>query len=394
MPFFTNQGKMNFNTLGLPLRNTVLTLVFLLSVIVNIIFCAATLSDPLSLYTLAAYLVVLGALGLQLENTQLADGDAKDTRLRTPLRVSFFAYVLVWLAWWFISQMFFDAGVVFAQGYIVLVILVPLIFLQYSYDVPLNLPPKYRRFVVYALLFVTGLALFFPTFGWAPQHVNAWQPALRVLLYFLSILTHAFNVPLSAHIALPSGTSPRSSKPLQQVLTEDPNDDPNDVEMGDIQERRRIKLQSDIDARERIEEEVQRTREFIAESAWILVTPLAVVLLLFPIVILALMRNSARRRHVIHQQSVLSEEIKVHSPPPPIPAPVVQPVRAPHFTMPAPYDHRVQPPPPPRFTFNTNTAQPAVQTPPPSPVVAQPPAVVVQRQSAAAPSTALKIVYY
>lgn len=419
---------MNFNSLGAPLRNTVLVLVVCLSVIVNIIFCAATLSDPLSLYTLLAYVLILGALTLQLESTLVYESDIKDAlaanvypaRFRTPLRIAFHAYVLVWLAWWFVSQMFFDAGVVYAHGYVVQLVLVPLLFLTYSYDVPLSLPAKYRRAVVNALLFVTLVALFFPTFGWAPQHAAAWQPALRVLLYFLSIAVHDFSTPANAHVALSTGGgggSPRSRRLLHQVLNgnEDPNDDAHDPELGDLQERRRLRIQSIIDAHERIDEETARAREFIAESAWILVTPLAIVLLLFPLALFTLLRISARRRYAAHQLHVQREEVKVHSPPPP---PPVVPVAAPT----PPYAHQMAygqraaavrvAPAQHQQPFHMTVQQPSVPVAT-NPIVVvphvtivpaqaaqqqqQPPAVAappMQRQAPATTAGGLKITYY
>lgn len=301
---------MNFDDIGVRLRNTVVSLVVCLTLIVNLVLSIATLAEPISLYTLLIYALLIYALDLLLQHAVAVD-DVKEAmqtkeypaRFRTPLTVEFTAYVAIWLAWWFVSQVFFDAGLVFEQGFMLQLVLVPLVILALSINTVFETRAVYRRYIVVVLLFVSAVTLFFPTFSWAPQHNGALSTVLRVVLYFVSILIQDWLVPANNYASVPA--------PGDEYV------DNGDLESG-LAEKRHLRIASIVDTFERISEERWRAREFIALSAWILITPLVITLLLFLVSVAATFERS--RRHVTLAPPVAVIDLPAPSPPVAAPA--------------------------------------------------------------------------
>lgn len=337
---------MNIGELGIRLRNTILTLVVCLTLAVNLVFAVATLVEPISLYTLLVYFVLLYALVMLLEQQMLRDEDVKEAmtthvypaRMRTPLRVGFLPYVGVWLLWWLLTQLFFDAGLVFENGFVIQLLLVPLAITALAIDSVYDPAPQIRHCVIAALLVVTAVALFFPTRMWAPQHTGALATAVRAVLYFFTILAHDYVSPANVYANLGTEQS-QMQKTLQQQLY-DNND--ADLEAGnDSRQRRSVRVLSIVDAYQRIDEETLRVREFIALSSWLLVTPLAISLLLFPLAIGATFYAGRRQKwrtvDVTEEHKVHPVPVVVPTPPPPVvvvaptppPAPTPVPVAQP-----------------------------------------------------------------
>jgi len=193
------------------------------------------------------------------------------------------------------------------RGLLAQLLLMPLVLAALSADAIFELSARRRHYIVVVLLVATLAALFFPTRAWAPQHSGALETTVRVILYFVAILLHDYISPPSVYVNL-------SAEPALNA----------DVEVAD--EHRRSRIAQIFDAYERIDGETMRVREFIALSAWVLVTPLYLVLLVYPLAIAAAIYTG--RRRVVDA----TEVVKLHPVPPPQqppPPPLVVPLSPP-----------------------------------------------------------------
>lgn len=312
---------MNVGELGVSLRNMVLRIVVFLTLIVNLIFITYTLLDPVSLYALLVYLAVLFLLVALLEQTLIRDEDVRDAlstsiypaQLRTPMRVAFLSFVGAWLLRWFVTQLFFDADLLFDNAFVGQLILVPLVLFALSIDCLFEITPVQRHYVITLLLLVELMTLFFPTRAWAPQEAGHAGTALRDMLYFASILWRDYKQPSNVYANLSAEAAQHLDiRPLNQHLF--------DMENGTIEptnyERRRARVASIIDAHDRVSSDGVRSREFVALSAWILVTPLFIAVLLFPLALASILYSDRKRQQ--HRRVVDTTEVhKAHQPPPP-----------------------------------------------------------------------------
>ena len=361
---------MNVGDLGLRLRNTALGLVAFVSIIANIVFIANNLDDAISRYTLLVYLLFMMALVALLEQTVIRDEDVREAlasnvypaRVRTPMRVSFTPYIAVWLLWWFVSQLVyapaqleFEADDTHAGALFALILLVPLVLLALSLEALFDFAPRRRNFIIMALLVATVIALFFPTHEWAPQRSNGVWTAVRVVFYFFSILGHEKISPPNVYANIGSDPTPA-------------NNEEHDVEAQRLTEKRRARVYLILDAYDRIDTETLRVREFIALSAWVLVVPVYLLLLIYPLSIAATIYAGRRDKARVVDPTEMQ---KVH----PLPTTIVLPtsaasVAAATHTMPR-YDSEQLPA---KITLPARRAAAAAALPQPtSPAPAQPP---------------------
>lgn len=308
---------MNTAEYGVLLRFAVLALVSAMAWIATLVFAYPDdkLADPTSLYTLLVVAIVVLAMCVLLEQTLLLNEDIKEAlsttvypqRLRIPMRVNFREYVEVWLAWWFISQLFFCAGVVYESGVIRHLLLVPLVLFAFSIDCLFDASARTRYFSIVALWIITTIVAFFPTRDWAPQHASVVWTELRVVLFFVSIMVRDYISPANVYANINTDVNAERVRSLhQQLFGAD-----SDLESGD---KRVSRVVSIVDAYDRIDNEMLRVREFIWLSAWILVSPMYIVLLLFPLAMFAAVYAGRRDTRLINNEA--SETRKQH----PVPA--------------------------------------------------------------------------
>lgn len=290
-----------FGEFGSRLRNTILTIVIGLTWVVNIVFASFSLGDPVSLYALLVFFIVLFILSLLLEHTMINEDDVSEalsgqiypSRIRTPLRVGYTPYIAVWLCWWFVTQLFFNAGLVFEYGYITQLLLLPLVVAALSVNSGIiEASLRVRRYILIMLLIVTALTLFFPTRAWAPQHVYALHTVVRVMIFFGMIMLNDSVTPANIYANLSADAGPVAKASPRGMLTQHLAG--ASIEDGTI-EIRKAKIASIVEAYARIDEESTRVTEFIALTAWLLVTPLAAVLLVSMLAIAATFYNGRRR---------------------------------------------------------------------------------------------------
>ena len=301
-------------------RNIGLTLVFLLALIVHFLFLAFSLLDPVSLFGLFFFSVFLYLVVLVFERsviqpdiTEALSTQVYPARFRAPLNSEFSTYILVWLAWWIISQLFFDAGVLYEHGFVLQFVLIPLVTFAIGVNMFSDSAARYRRYVNLALLFVTFVTLFFPTTSWAPQHANIFFTGLRGCLYFLSLLTFEYTSPGNFHVDVSSAKVHRHEFGHRAVLLADEKDE----------RHRGICVDTAVEMVQKIYDEKWRPREFVAMSAWILVTPMSITLMLYFATLFATIGTSRRLFHSLivavksplPQQAAVDQDYYVQQPP-------------------------------------------------------------------------------
>jgi len=289
----------NSQTLGdelrVRLRNMRLTLVFFLSFVVNLVLAAFGLATPIGLYTLliyAALLCLLSALmscvGIdQRELHHAMRNRAQTTRVRTPLHVEFVPYVGMWLVWWIVTELFRAARIVYANNVIIQFFFFPALVLCATYAQSWPVRRSIADFAVLVLQIATAVVLFFPAQAWAPQHTNTLATTLRALVYFFALMLFDYVRPATLDAEASRSLKTDNDALLRRLMREDDeldsngSDDSTALEQGvgraELQQRRENLVQVLV-AHERVTREHARAYQIAVLNAWILVSPLVVVL--------------------------------------------------------------------------------------------------------------------
>lgn len=192
--------------IGARLRKIGLTIVLCVSLVANLTFAAAGLATTTGIYTLMAYLALVGALLHALSATaggsaalsgrgelDLERGGQTASNL-TPRRaaaaaaeadISFVPYVGVWLVWWVISELFKSALVLYGDSIVWQFFVFPALVLASTWH-------RQSRTALILLRGATLVTLAFPTAAWAPQHSTVLLVALRVAIYTLAVFLFDF----------------------------------------------------------------------------------------------------------------------------------------------------------------------------------------------------------
>jgi hypothetical protein len=289
--------------LELNVRDTLLTLVILLTLLVNLVLAVATLSKALSLYTLLVYLIVIGGMNTLVGSGLLTQEDvveAMDTgvyppRMRLPMRLQFAPIVALWLLWWFVSQAFFETDMVFESGLFVQLALLPVVLAAFAARSVFAAPDSVQFGTAALLAVATLISLFVPTRDWAPQYTSAVSTVVRVVLYFalVSLLDYV-NPPqrygdMVAHQSLGNRELDRLNNMFSQLESGGGAQPPVDSE-------RMAQIRSVVAAHSCVRDETHRVITIAVLAGWLLVTPLASALLGFPVVVIATIAGKRRLR--------------------------------------------------------------------------------------------------
>ena len=282
-----------FLHVGAGMRKIVLRIVAALSLLVNLVFAIATLAKPLSLYTLLVYSLMLAVIGVLLEQTAIDRGelraalasDVYPALIRTPAGSGFTLYVGAWLAWWIVSQLFSNAGVVFERNIVSTIVLVPLVLAALASYAVYTVKSKTRRALLFAVRIATLVVLFFPTRSWAPQYNSALATSIRATLFFVALLVLDSLKPPQLYADVDNFAQDRST-------------DQERAELAQVSDERQRSADAILDAHRRIDTELDRQREFVSLTAWILVTPLVVAGLLFPLALVSFFYSIRPKAHV------------------------------------------------------------------------------------------------
>lgn len=275
---------------GQVVRDYTLGLAFTLAIVTHVVFNAASLDKAISLYVLFVFLLLSSALLVLVDAATTTKIDVRralnstsyPATLRAPVSAGFVFYIGAWLLWWVITQLFRSAGVVYTRNFM-LAIVAPLVLAVATTRGLWRVGATLRKVLVDALLVALLFSLFFPNHDWAPQMAGTVGSMLRVIAYFLLVYVLDYLIPPVIYVEIDRQSD-------VDVLQR------NDLEAGES--ARHIRMDAVLEAQRAIVRERARQSEIVALSAWILVTPLYVSLLLsVPVVALVLADRGQARSH-------------------------------------------------------------------------------------------------
>lgn len=299
-----------FSLVGARVRRIVLGIVLFTSLAVNIVFAICTLVNPVSIYAVLVFAIIISAVGYLIEYTladaeEVADtvmSDMHPALLRAPVCMSYKWIVGAWLAWWFIPQLLWAADIVYQHSLVSTLVIVPLLFLYIMLRM-LNRAPELwaslESFLLLALQFASFVALFFPSVEWAPQYIGVLAVCVRVLLFFVGVMLATFLEPPHWDVSLDD-----DARPLLNIEVEIKNLMQNtllDSEGGmstQQRQRRFERARAILAAHARIDAEQRRMRDIVALTAWVLVLPLRAVISVYPVLLFSMIYDSAKSKRV------------------------------------------------------------------------------------------------
>jgi len=326
---------------GARVRRLVLGTVLFMTLAVNVIFGICTLVNPTSIYAILVLGLLLGAINWLAEHT-LVDAEevveavlsnAHPALLRAPICIPYTWIVGTWLAWWIVTQLLFQVGIVYGHSLVGTIIIVPLLIGVMALRIfasALELR-SVEQWLLFFVQIVTNTLFFFPSTDWAPQYIGVVMICVRVVLFFLVIMLATFVEPPQWDVSLdeprPVLEAEAEIRSLMQNLLNDP-------ETGTTQQQRLRyeRARAMLHAHARITQENRRVRATVAVSAWVLVLPLTVVLFTYPCLLIALIYDAAKakrtRNATLATPAQPSERQLSHSlsPPPPTAPEPPQPI--------------------------------------------------------------------
>jgi hypothetical protein len=290
---------------GARVRRLVLGTVLFMTLAVNVIFAICTLVNPTSIYAVLVLGLLLGGIHWLAEHT-LVDAEevveavlsnAHPALLRAPICIPYTWIVGTWLAWWFVTQLLFQVGIVYGHslaGAIVIVALLIGVMALRIFASALEM----RSLEAWLLFFVqltTYVLFFFPSTDWAPQYIGALLVCARVVLFFVGIMLATFVEPPQWDVSL---DEPRPVLEAEAEIRALMQNILNDPESGTTQQQklRYERARAMLHAHARITQENRRVRATVAVSAWILVVPFTVVLFVYPCLLIALIYDAAKAK--------------------------------------------------------------------------------------------------
>lgn len=277
------------------LRKMRLTLIFFLSFVVNLVLAAFGLATPIGLYTLLVYAALLWLLSalmscVGIDQRELHDAmrnRAQTARVRTPLHVEFVPYVGMWLAWWIVTELFRAARIVYTNNVLLQFFFFPALVLCTTYAQSWPVRRSIADCAVLVLQIATAVVLFFPAQAWAPQHTNTLATTGRALVYFFALMLFDYVRPATLDAEACRSLKTDNDALLRRLMRDDDeldstgSDDCTALEQGigraDMQQRRESLVQILV-AHERLTREHARAYQIAVLNAWILVSPMIVVL--------------------------------------------------------------------------------------------------------------------
>lgn len=335
-----------FSLIGARVRRLVLGIVLFTSLAVNVVFAICTLVNPVSLYALLVFALIIAAIGYLVEFTladaeEVADAvmtDIYPALLRAPVCMSYEWIVGAWLAWWLVTQLMWAADIVYQRSIVTSLIIVPLLLLYMLLRV-LSRTLEWasqESFLVLAIQLVTFAALFFPTTEWAPQYSGVVGVCVRVVLFFIGVMLATFLEPPHWDVLLDdpvadSATSTGApatadSQPLARIELEIKALMQNtlfDVEGVSTQQRQRRfeRARAMLAAHARTGAERRRMRNTVALTAWVLVLPLQVTAFVYPLLLGSMILDNAKAKRAPKAPLAAPLTTNLPAPLPPTPAP-------------------------------------------------------------------------
>lgn len=296
---------------GARVRRLVLGIVLFTSLAVNVIFAVCTLVNPISIYAVFVFGLLLTVIGWLVDYT-LADAEEvaeavmsnfHPALLRAPVCMSYEWIVGTWLAWWCVSQLLFSAGIVYGHSLVGSIIVVPVLVGVIGLRVFASALEmrSLESWLMLTLQLATYTLLFFPSTDWAPQYIGIPMVCARVVLFFIGIMLASFLEPPVQDVSLDGAAGDDGSRPVHDVETEVRrlmNNSLYDAESGGHQQQaaRFERARAMLGAHARITREHRRMRNTVALTAWVLVLPLPVVAIAFPVLLVALIYESAKSK--------------------------------------------------------------------------------------------------
>ena len=290
---------------GARVRRLVLGIVLFTSAAVNVIFAVCTLVNPISIYAVFVFGLLLAVIGWLVEYT-LADAEEvaeavlsnmHPALLRAPVCMSYEWIVGTWLAWWFITQLLFAAGVVYSHSLVGPIIVMPLLFGAVAVRVfagALEMRAL-ESWLLLLLQLATYTLLFFPCADWAPQYIGLALVCARLALFFTGIMLITFLEPPQWDVSL-DDTRPAHNVEVEiRNLMKNAIYDPESASQH-LQTARFERARAMLAAHARITREHRRMRTTVALTAWVLVMPLTIIMVAYPCLLIALVYESAKAK--------------------------------------------------------------------------------------------------
>jgi hypothetical protein len=324
------------STIGARVRGLVLGIVMLASLAVNLVFAVATLNNPFSAYALCAFGGILAIIGWLVHYTVVDIEEVAEVvltnihpaLLRAPVCIAYEWYVGTWLAWWFVTQLFYQCGIVYEHTMVGTIILAPLVLvtlLVRVFATSLVINPKLESWMLIFTQITTYTLLFFPSPNWAPQYNSTPMIALRILLYTLASIQLDFLEPPQWDISLDEPLRLRDS----EVNVHNFLKDSIKQELGNSTQQmaRLAKAQAILSAHAHVNHENRRMKTFATLTTWILVLPIVVVGAIYPVFVVLSIYDAAkntRRRALVVSQAQPSVAIPLQPTPPLTTQPVIE----------------------------------------------------------------------
>lgn len=301
----------SFSLVGARVRRLVLGIVLFASLAVNVVFAICTLVNPVSLYAVLVFALIISAIGYLVEFTladaeEVADAVMSDMHpalMRAPVCMSYEWIVGAWLAWWIVTQLMWAADIVYQPSLVSSLIVVPMLLaytvLRLVGRASAELWTLPETLLLLAIRLVAFATLFFPSTDWAPQYISVLAICARVLLFFVGVMLATFLEPPHWDVSLDDEPRPFLSieaeiKNLMQNALLD-----NDSTASSQQRQRRFeRARAELAAYARTAAEQRRMRNIVALTAWVLVLPLRVVLVVYPLLLAAMIYDSAKTKRV------------------------------------------------------------------------------------------------
>ena len=301
----------SFSLVGARVRRLVLGIVLFASLAVNVVFAICTLVNPVSLYAVLVFALIVSAIGYLVEFTladaeEVADAVMSDVHpalLRAPVCMSYEWIIGAWLAWWIVTQLMWAADIVYQSSLVSSLIVVPMLLaymvLRLVGRASAELWTLPETLLLLAIQLVTFTTLLFPSTDWAPQYISVLAVCARVLLFFAGVMLATFLEPPHWDVSLDDEPRPFLSveteiKNLMQNALLD-----NDSTASSQQRQRRFeRARAMLAAHARTAVEQRRMRNIVALTAWVLVLPLRVVLVVYPLLLAAMIYDSAKTKRV------------------------------------------------------------------------------------------------
>lgn len=245
---------------GRLVESTLNSTAIIMALLVNWVLLLTGLTRSYGIYTVLLYVLLLYALEsggialLDAHQRQLARGTTAPPPPHAPANSEIRPFIVIFLAWWAISQAFFEAHIGYDIAWPQTLLLMLIVFA--SSLLPLEFSAYAARLFPLAFLVALGL----PSHCWMPQHARALLSVLRVFCFFVAVFVADFAV---------ARRVTREYQLAEGLLK------PQTLVAAAAEAYSEAMLECDLAyADERL-----RTLRIIAQCAWILVVPPAVIVI-------------------------------------------------------------------------------------------------------------------